>query len=166
MPSQRHTLTRQIGQRLSAAGMTLTTAESCTGGGLAQAITAIPGSSTWFAIGWVTYANTTKQTFLGLTPEDFEQGAVSERVVVAMAQGAQQRSGADCAIAISGIAGPGGGSAEKPVGSVWIAWAGPWGAQAQAYHFSGGRHRIRQQSVNTALDRLLQLLTPPTKTPV
>lgn len=111
-------------RRLAGQGQTIATAESCTGGLIAESLTRIPGASAVFGYGWVTYANEAKHDLLGV-PWDIlhEFGAVSEQTVLAMAAGARQRANADFAIAVSGIAGPDGGSAEKPVGTVWIAWA-------------------------------------------
>lgn len=111
-------------RRLAEQGRTIATAESCTGGLIAESLTRIPGASAVFGYGWVTYANEAKHDLLGV-PWDILNvyGAVSEQTVLAMASGARQRAGSDVAIAVSGIAGPGGGSPEKPVGMVWIAWA-------------------------------------------
>jgi len=154
------TLAETLGQRLVMRGLMLSTAESCTGGWIAQAVTDIPGSSQWFDRGFVTYSNDAKQDMLGVSSEVLgTYGAVSEQTVREMVQGALERSGAQIAVAVSGIAGPGGGSIEKPVGLVWIAWALKQGATtAQAAHFSGSRREIRRQSVKTALQGLLDLV--------
>jgi nicotinamide-nucleotide amidase len=147
------TLAEQVGAALAARGWMLATAESCTGGWVAKVVTDIAGSSTWFDRGFVTYSNGAKQDMLGVPAALLEaHGAVSEPVVRAMAEGALARSGAHVSVAISGIAGPGGGSPEKPVGMVWFAW-GVRGAGTVAVleHFSGDRNAIREQSVERAL---------------
>ena len=134
----------------------IATAESCTGGGVARAITAVPGSSNWFGYGFVSYANDAKQRMLNVSAQAIEQhGAVSETVVIQMATGALACSGADYAIAISGIAGPNGGNEDKPVGTVWFAWAGPQGVSAQKHLLSGDRHAVREQAVEISLKQLL-----------
>lgn len=137
-------------------GLTLTTAESCTGGLVAGAITSVPGASAVFTHGFVTYADAAKAQMLGV-PADLlaMAGAVSEPVALRMAQGARAEAGVDVAIAITGIAGPDGGTAEKPVGTVWFGLAGP--AECLTYHrtFHGNRDEIRAQSVAFAL-RLLE----------
>ena len=116
-------LARTLVGELSSAGKCVSTAESCTGGLIASMLTRIPGSSDAFHAGFVTYANDIKRAVLGVREESLaQQGAVSEEVVQQMARGAMERSGADYAIAVSGIAGPDGGTAEKPVGTVWLAW--------------------------------------------
>lgn len=160
MPQDTFQLAEQLGERLLAVGKRVTAAESCTGGGVAQAITAVAGSSQWFDLGLVTYSNTAKQQFLGV-PEELllREGAVSEAVVLAMAVGAIAASGADFAVAVSGIAGPDGGTAEKPVGNVWFAWAGPAGVQAEKHQLSGGRAEVRDQAVKISLRGLLQRVT-------
>ncbi len=133
------------------------TAESCTGGWIAKCLTDIAGSSEWFRGGVVAYSNTLKTTLLGVTPALLEtHGAVSEAVVCAMVQGVLKATDADCAVAVTGIAGPGGGSADKPVGTVWIAWA--WrGAKPHAYRrrFDGDRDAVRRATVAEALAGLL-----------
>jgi nicotinamide-nucleotide amidase len=150
-------LAERLGLALSSGQQTITTAESCTGGGIAEAITRIPGSSAWFQRGWVTYANTAKIEELQV-PADLlkQEGAVSESVVRAMAQGARQRAAADWAIAVSGIAGPDGGSPEKPVGTVWVAWANAKSVWAKCYHFAGSREEVRQQTIECSLFELLE----------
>lgn len=153
------TLSQQCGELLQQRCWRLTTAESCTGGWVAQSITAIAGSSAWFERGFVTYSNEAKQEMLGVSSETLQQhGAVSEAVVLAMAQGALQHSLAQVSIAISGIAGPTGGSVEKPVGTVWIAWATPEQLVAKLFLFSGDRQQVREQAVHAALTELQQLL--------
>ncbi len=143
------TLASQLGKLLEARDLKITTAESCTGGGISEAITAISGSSAWFEYGFVTYANSAKQTLLGVSSKSLEAyGAVSEQVVMEMALGALERSGADIAIAVSGIAGPGGGSLEKPIGTVWLAWAKRGGGvSASMFSFTGDRLQVRSQAV-------------------
>ncbi|KIZ38512.1 MULTISPECIES: CinA family protein [Stutzerimonas stutzeri subgroup] len=151
-------LAAQLGDALQRLGAQVSTAESCTGGGIAEAITRIAGSSAWFEAGYITYSNAQKTRQLGVPAELFEQvGAVSAEVVQAMARGAQRNSGARFAVAVSGIAGPGGGTAEKPVGTVWIAWADDSHVQAQRYLFTGDRQAVREQAVAEALQGLLAL---------
>jgi len=134
-------------------------AESCTGGGLAQAITEVPGSSAVFELGLVTYSNRMKAEMLGITPALLAQhGAVSEACVEAMVGGLAQRSGAQLCAAVSGIAGPGGGSDEKPVGTVWLALLGPGCRVSKKFQFSGDRSAVRSASVETALAGLSAIL--------
>lgn len=150
-------LAEQVGRTLNDAGATLATAESCTGGGIAEAITRIAGSSGWLERGWVTYSNKAKVVELGVSPEVIrENGAVSEAVVRSMAEGARVRAGVTWAVAVSGVAGPDGGSAEKPVGTVWLAWAGPDGVSAEHQLFSGDRADVRRQTVERALSGLME----------
>lgn len=148
---------RRLGQELTKAGWCVATAESCTGGGVAAAITAVPNSSRWFEYGIVSYANQAKQTLLGVS-EDLlnHHGAVSEPVVKAMVTGVLKLSGGDIAVAISGIAGPGGGSLEKPVGSVWFCWGTRDGKRfTKLHHFEGDRQYVQEQAIITALDGLV-----------
>ena len=145
---------------LSEAGKTVTTAESCTGGWIAKAITDIPGSSSAFAYGIVSYSNGAKESLLGVKNPTLEKnGAVSAAVVTEMAEGALHLSGADMAVAVSGVAGPDGGSEEKPVGSVCFAWAVRKGsgmsADSESQVFDGNRNEVRVQSVAHALRGLL-----------
>jgi nicotinamide-nucleotide amidase len=152
-------LARRVGERLAASGQVLTTAESCTGGWVAQAITAIAGSSDWFDRGFVTYSNEAKQEMLGVRAETLKRhGAVSEETAREMAQGALSRSKATLALAVTGIAGPAGGSTEKPVGMVCFAWAGKQGASSETLRFSGDRESVRRQSVLHALEGVLKAL--------
>lgn len=152
-------LAHRCGEALQRQGLQLTTAESCTGGGIAEAITRIAGSSAWFGQGWVTYSNAAKVSQLGVPTTLLDtQGAVSEAVVIAMAEGARLRADADWAIAVSGVAGPGGGSPEKPVGTVWLAWASRQATYAECQHFSGDRSAIREQTVALALTELFKRL--------
>ena len=139
-----------------ARGWQLTTAESCTGGWVAKTCTDLAGSSDWFGTGLVTYSNAAKCALLGVAPATLERfGAVSEPVVREMACGALERAGADIAVAVSGIAGPSGGTAEKPVGTVWFAWSRRTGGQPLTWTrqclFDGDRERVRRQAVAVAL---------------
>lgn len=155
-----HTLSQRIGEHLLARNWRIATAESCTGGGVAAAITAIAGSSAWFEYGIVSYANTAKEKLLGVSSESLErEGAVSETVVIQMARGALALSGANIAVAISGVAGPSGGSPEKPVGTVWFAWAMATGeVKTQLKNFTGDRAEIQKQSVICALSTALEIV--------
>jgi nicotinamide-nucleotide amidase len=151
-------LVAMLAESLVRRGEMLATAESCTGGGVAVACTGIAGSSTWFERGFVTYSNRSKQEMLGVPNAIIEQyGAVSEQTVAAMVDGALAHSQADWAVAISGIAGPGGGSADKPVGTVWIGWGGPHGWRLnRKFRFSGDRRAVRAGAVECALQQLTE----------
>lgn len=154
-------LAARVARRLRAAGETLVTAESCTGGFIAKVLTDLPGSSDWFERGWVTYSNAAKQGELGVDPKALARhGAVSEAVALAMVRGALEHSVADHAVAVTGIAGPAGGSPGKPVGLVWIAWGyrheGHNRVYATGYRFSGGRDTVRRWTVVAALKGLLE----------
>jgi nicotinamide-nucleotide amidase len=153
-------LAEKIAARLKARRAMLATAESCTGGWVAQALTAIAGSSAWFERGFVTYSNAAKEEMLGVHATTLARhGAVSEQTAREMALGALAHSRADFALAITGVAGPAGGSAEKPVGTVCFAWAEKGGpADAETRQFAGGREAVRRQSVEHALARLLERL--------
>lgn len=152
-------LAERLGLGLSARGWRVTTAESCTGGGVAEAITRVAGSSAWFEYGFVSYANRAKIALLGVSEASLANcGAVSEVVVRQMVEGALRAAGADLAVAVSGIAGPGGGSPDKPVGTVWFAWATADHTQARCDHFAGDRAAVRQQAVNAALSGLVAML--------
>lgn len=155
------TLSLQIGAQLSAYNMLLATAESCTGGWVAQAITATPGSSAWFERGFVTYSDAAKRDLLAVQQQTLlEHGAVSQETALAMAQGALLRSLAHISVAITGIAGPDGGSPEKPIGTVWIGWAAKGaGAVAQRFQFVGDRNAIRLQAVHAALNGIFSILS-------
>ena len=148
-----HALAERIGAQLLARGQTLATAESCTGGWIAKTITDIPGCSAWFDCGMAAYSYEAKQALLGVRPETLEtHGAVSRETVIEMVSGALVNSGAGVAVAVTGIAGPGGGSAEKPVGTVWIGWKRRGGyARADVFHFDGDRESVRRQTVQAAL---------------
>jgi nicotinamide-nucleotide amidase len=139
---------------LESRGLHVSTAESCTGGWLAKCLTDRPGSSAWFEFGFVSYGNNAKLAMLGVSRETLAaNGAVSQAVAEEMARGARQVSGADLAVAITGVAGPSGGSADKPVGTVWLAWAGPGDqAGAELRLFPGDRAAVRSQAVAAALD--------------
>ncbi len=153
-------LAAQVGAALQTRGWRLATAESCTGGWAAQTITAIAGSSAWFDRGFVTYSNEAKREMLGVQADTLAiHGAVSEATVREMAAGALARSRAEVAFAISGIAGPAGGSADKPVGMVCLAWAlAGHAVETGIRHFDGERRAIRAQSVRAALQGLLDRL--------
>jgi nicotinamide-nucleotide amidase len=152
------TLATRAGSRLKARGLKLVTAESCTGGWVAQAVTAISGSSDWFDRGFVTYSNEAKREMLGVRAATLERsGAVSEETALEMARGALAASRAQAAVSITGVAGPTGGTAAKPVGMVCFGWAlAGGGADAATRHFAGDRTAIRQQSVIFALQGVLE----------
>lgn len=154
------TLARAVGRELKKQGLMLATAESCTGGWAAQIVTSVSGSSEWFERGFVTYTNISKREMLGVKTTILSRhGAVSEPTARAMAEGALANSHAQVAIAITGIAGPSGGTPEKPVGTVCFAWAGKKRDTVSAKHqFSGDREGIRRQAVTTALQGLLDFL--------
>lgn len=150
---------RVLGSTLLARGLRVSAAESCTGGGITQAITEVAGSSAWFDMSWVTYSNAAKTQLVGVPAAVIaEHGAVSEAVVCAMAEGARAASGADWAMAVSGVAGPSGGTPEKPVGLVWMAWAGPQGTQLERNYWPGDRAMVRCQTVYRALSQLNTLV--------
>lgn len=154
------TLAERLGAAALARGAMIATAESCTGGLVAGAITAIPGSSAWFERGFVTYSNRAKEQQLGIDASTIARhGAVSEETAKAMAQGAVRDASAQWAVAVTGIAGPDGGSSEKPVGTVWFAWAGPDHLQAQRRQFDGDRKAVREASVRVALEGLIDRLS-------
>ena len=156
-------LARTLGRLARARGVDIATAESCTGGGVATAITRISGSAKYFDRGFVTYTNLAKKQMLGVTQRSLgNYGAVSEDVAAEMARGAIRHSAADVSVAITGIAGPTGGSRSKPVGLVWFAWAVRGGAvQTRCFRFKGNRTEIRLQSVAVALQGLIDLLRKP-----
>jgi len=148
-------LAQTIATIFSQRGATLVTAESCTGGWIAKTLTDIGGSSAWFECGVVAYSYEAKEALLGVRPEVLEQyGAVSRETVIEMVSGALARFGATVAVAVTGIAGPGGGTPEKPVGTVWIGWKRRGGyAHARLFHCGGDREAIRRQSVAAARSR-------------
>lgn len=154
-------LVRDVAAALLERGGVLVTAESCTGGLIAKCLTDLPGSSAWFERGWVTYSDRAKRQDIGVAAGLIKRhGAVSEPVARAMAQGALRASRADTALSVTGIAGPEGGSAEKPVGTVWIAWARRDGSRtsvrAKRFRFTGTRDAVRRQSAAAALKGLLE----------
>lgn len=151
-------LATQLGDALKAAQQQLVTAESCTGGWLGRVITAVPGSSHWYERGFITYTNVSKQEMLGVAAATLESfGAVSERTVGEMAEGALRHSHGDLSVAISGIAGPGGGSEAKPVGTVCIAWAGGGSkTYVGTWRFEGDREQVRYAAVKTALEGVIE----------
>jgi nicotinamide-nucleotide amidase len=152
-------LAPQVGAALKAHGLRLVTAESCTGGWVSMALTAIAGSSDWFERGYVTYSNAAKRDDLGVQEETLRRhGAVSEQTASEMAAGAIRGTGAQVALAITGIAGPTGGTTAKPVGTVCFAWAHGGKISSETRRFDGDRESVRRQSVLHALQGLLQLL--------
>jgi len=153
-------LAEKLAARLKAKAALLVTAESCTGGWAAQAVTAVAGSSEWFERGWVTYSDAAKQDELGVRAETLARhGAVSEETAREMALGALERSRGTIALAITGVAGPTGGTPAKPVGTVCFAWAGKdLAVSSETRHLAGDREAVRRQSVERALERLVELL--------
>jgi nicotinamide-nucleotide amidase len=160
-------ISARLGRTLLAREWSISTAESCTGGGVAQAITAVAGSSSWFEVGFVTYSNEAKQRLLGVDSNCFNgpsaPGAVSEEVAQAMAIGALHSASAQCSVSTTGIAGPRGGSAQKPVGTVFIgaAWRDEDGSircEVGKFHFPGDRRQVREATVVTALEFILKLI--------
>ena len=158
---QTNSLVQEISQKLLAKHWLLGVAESCTAGGLAYALTEIPGSSAWFERGFVTYSNLAKEDMLAVPHSILAQyGAVSAETAKAMAEGVLQMSPADISLSITGIAGPDGGSQEKPVGTVWFACAHKGtNTITQLHHFTGNRHEIRVAAIDTALTLLLNTLS-------
>ncbi len=149
----------RLGGLLRRRGWTLAVAESCTGGLLADRITDVPGSSEYFVGGVVAYANSVKERILGVSPQTLDQwGAVSRQAVLEMARGAQRILGADLVLSVSGIAGPGGGTPEKPVGMVWIGLVTPQGEQARVFYWKGDRRANKEQSVQAALQMAVDYL--------
>ncbi len=160
MNSELTELAQQVGLRLKESGLKLATAESCTGGWIAEAITAIAGSSEWFDRGFITYSNEAKRDMLGVCEATIAaHGAVSEEVVREMVAGALYNSNAEVAVSVSGIAGPGGATELKPVGTVWMAWQLEGGNIVTKHSlFTGDRTRVREQAVRLALHGLIELL--------
>jgi len=149
----------RLGRLLLDAGYLVTAAESCTGGWIAKVLTDVPGSSAWFERGYVTYSNDAKCEMLGVPAATLAaRGAVSEAVVRAMAAGARAAARSDCAIAVSGIAGPDGGTPDKPVGTVWFGWETPEGSWTRCAVFAGDRENVRRQAVAMALAGLCEAL--------
>ena len=159
-----HKLAQALGEELLQRGWHVTAAESCTGGAIAAAITSVPGASNWFEGALVSYANRIKRDMLAVSGDDLESfGAVSEEVVRQMASGVLAMVDANVAVAVSGIAGPDGGTEEKPVGTVWIAWAHSEGQEpvdidARCFHFEGDRAAVQAQTVAEALKGMLALV--------
>ena len=153
-------LAERVGLALKGAGLTLVTAESCTGGWVGQAVTMVPGSSEWYDRGFIVYTNLAKREMLGVMSDTLERfGAVSEATARDMTLGALEHSRAQVALAVSGIAGPSGGTAGKPVGTVCLAWARVDGtARSETHRFDGDRDTVRRQSVVRALEGLLDLI--------
>lgn len=151
---------QKVGGLLATRGLMLASAESCTGGWIGQAVTSIAGSSNWYERGFITYSNLAKQQMLGVRATTLSQhGAVSEQTAQEMVWGALKMSAAQVAVAVTGIAGPGGGSKEKPVGMVCFGWAFKHGlARSETHFFSGDREAIRRQAVATALSGIIDLL--------
>jgi len=160
MDEQLQLLAKKVGESALEARVMITTAESCTGGWVAVVLTSIAGSSKWFERGFVTYSNLSKQELLGVSGETLVQhGAVSEQTVCEMAQGALQHSHAHLGVAISGIAGPGGATQDKPVGTVCLAWAAAGKVtRSVTEQYSGNREEIRKQAVVAALNGVLGML--------
>jgi len=152
-------LAKRLGARLKRANEMLATAESCTGGWAAQVVTSAAGSSAWFERGFVTYSNAAKQELLGVRAETLRaHGAVSEETAREMARGALERSQGTIAVSITGVAGPAGGTAEKPVGTVCFAWARGGEVRSETRRFAGDRESIRRQSVILALEGVMRAL--------
>ena len=159
MSTHTQQLVQKLAEELSQRGEKLTTAESCTGGLIAKTLTDLAGSSVWFDRGFVTYSNEAKTEMISVPASVIEQyGAVSEPVVNAMVSGALKHSAADYAIAVTGVAGPGGGSAEKPIGTVWIGIGSKHQVIARKYVFPGDRDAVRQATLDTALANLKGML--------
>lgn len=153
------TLAAAVGEALSARGLSLVTAESCTGGWVAAAVTAVPGSSGWYERGFITYADAAKQEMLGVSAQTLgRHGAVSEATAREMAEGALRHSRGGVSVAVTGVAGPAGGTAAKPVGMVCFAWAGHGATLCTTRRFAGDRHAVRYQSVVCALQGILDHL--------
>jgi nicotinamide-nucleotide amidase len=152
-------LAQKLGERLKAARAKLVTAESCTGGWAAQVVTSVAGSSAWFEHGFVTYSNDAKRELLGVQENTLRaHGAVSEETAREMAQGALRRGKGTVSLAVTGVAGPGGGSPGKPVGTVCFAWASARSVRSETRQFSGDRESVRRQSVVHALEGVLRHL--------
>lgn len=152
-------LVAQIAEELRGRGQMMATAESCTGGLIAGACTALSGSSDWFERGLVSYSNRAKTDLLGVPPDLIAaHGAVSEPVARSMAEGARQLSHVDWSLAVTGVAGPSGGSPGKPVGTVWLAWDTPGGSHTRLCVFPGDRAAVREATVRHALEGLLEYI--------
>lgn len=152
-------LAERVGTRLREKGARLVTAESCTGGWVSQVVTAIAGSSQWFERGFVVYSNVAKEELLGVRSETLQRdGAVSEQTARELALGALARSRGTISVAVTGVAGPSGGTAAKPVGLVCFAWATNAGTKSESRNFAGDRESVRRQSVVRALEGVLEAL--------
>lgn len=160
MTNATQVLVEQLAERFLKASKKLVTAESCTGGGLAENLTQLSGSSLWYECGFVTYSNQSKRDLLAVPIDTLEEfGAVSEETALAMAKGALDMSSADFSVSITGVAGPDGGSEEKPVGTVCVAWCErDKGGNTTCIHFEGDRRRVREQSCLLAMQGLLDIL--------
>ena len=160
MTNAAQVLVEQLAERFLTASKKLVTAESCTGGGLAENLTQLSGSSLWYECGFVTYSNQSKRDLLAVSIDTLEEfGAVSEETALAMAKGALDMSSADFSVSITGVAGPDGGSEEKPVGTVCVAWCErDKGGNTTCIHFEGDRRRVREQSCLLAMQGLLDIL--------
>ena len=165
MDKNLYQLAEQVGEALKRQGTMLATAESCTGGGVSEAITMVPGSSDWFERGFITYTYISKREMLGVRSETLGQhGAVSEATAREMVMGAITHSHAQVAVAVSGTAGPSGGTPDKPVGTVCFAWGAKDGTlKSETRHFAGDRESVRKQSVEHALGGILRLLQNDTR---
>lgn len=160
MSSEQQALLHRLAPLAVEKQVVIATAESCTGGLIAAALTDLAGSSAWFDRGFVTYSNSAKQDMLGVTDETLnDHGAVSGATVAQMAQGALSRSKASVVVSVSGVAGPGGGSDEKPVGTVWMAWASDdYGHYTRHFLFDGDRASVRHQAVTEAVRGLIKCI--------
>lgn len=160
MDAELYEVSGRVGDALKAKALAMAAAESCTGGWIGQAVTMVPGSSKWFDRGFVTYTNEAKQEMLGVSAETLKKfGAVSEQTVREMAAGALKASRAQISVAVSGVAGPDGGTPKNPVGTVCIAWCKAGGDPiARTHRFHGDRDAVRRQSVIAALEGLLLLV--------
>ncbi|MEO7199543.1 MAG: CinA family protein [Dokdonella sp.] len=156
-----HAAAEAVAECLLSAGQTLVAAESCTGGWISKVLTDVPGSSAWFECGVVAYSYEAKEALLGVQPQTLEKtGAVSQETVVEMVSGALARFGAGISVAVTGIAGPGGDTPGKPVGTIWIGWKRRGGyARAELFHFDGDREAVRRQTVGAALEGVRRILT-------
>jgi len=155
-----HALAQTLAEALTERREMLVAAESCTGGWIAKALTDLPGSSAWFEAGLVAYSYEAKEALLGVNPHTLEQhGAVSQETAIEMVSGALARFGATIAVAVTGIAGPSGGTPDKPVGTVWVAWKRRGGyARAEVFQFDGDREAVRRQTVARALEGIRKTL--------
>ena len=156
-------LAQQLGKCLQAKDVKLATAESCSGGWIAKVITDLPGSSAWFEGAIVCYSNESKHDLLGVSTATIEEfGAVSGETVLSMTDGVFERTAADVVVSVSGIAGPGGGSEDKPVGTVWLSWGKrDKSSYANEFHFEGDREAVRLQTVEAALNAVLDIMNCP-----